>query len=101
MKRGSTIMSTQYGAAPEQEALVSPQEALVISKGGATREQTLRNIGLIAGYEFKRRIKQRSFIIVTLLISILVILAACAPTVIAYVIATSNTQTQMVVVNTT
>lgn len=51
------------------------------------------------GYEFRKRIRQRSFIISTILMLVLVILGACVPTVIEYFMTTSSSQTKMVVVN--
>jgi ABC-2 type transport system permease protein len=92
-------MSKKSGAVVERETPAAQQDALAISKGGAAQQHTLRNIGLIAGYEFRKRVRQRSFIVVTIIILVLVILGACVPTVIQYFTATSNAQTKMVVVN--
>lgn len=93
------MMSKKSGAVLEEETPAREQSAPAISKGGAAHQQTLRNIGLIAGYEFRKRIRQRSFIITTILILVLVILSACVPTVIQYFTATSSSQTKVVVVN--
>lgn len=92
-------MSKKSGAVLEREPPLREQSALTISRGGAAHQHTLRNIGLIAGYEFRKRVRQRSFIVVTIIILVLVILGACVPTVIQYFTATSNAQTKMVVVN--
>ena len=92
-------MSKKSGAVLERATLEPQQDALASSKGGAAHQQTLRNIGLIASYEFRKRIKQRSFIVVTIIMLVLVVLGACAPTVIQYFTATSSSQTKMVVVN--
>ncbi len=86
-------------AVPEQETPDEQRSAVTTSTGGVVRQQTLRNIGLIAGYEFRKRVKQRSFIITTILILVLVILGACVPSVIEYFTATSSSQTKLVVVN--
>ena len=92
-------MSKKYGAVLERETAASQQSALTISRSGAARQQTLRNIGLIAGYEFRKRVRQRSFIVVTIIMLVLVILGACVPTVIQYFTSTSSTQTKLVVAN--
>ena len=93
------MMSKKSGAVLEREMPTSPQSALTISRGGAARQQSVRNIALIADYEFRKRVRQRSFIIVTIVILVLVILGACVPTVIEYFTATSNTQTRIAVAN--
>ena len=93
------MMSKKSGTVLERETPASPQSALTISRGGAARQQAVRNIALIAGYEFKKRVRQRSFIIVTIVILVLVILGACVPTVIEYFTATSTTQTRIAVAN--
>ena len=92
-------MSKKSGAVLEREPPLREQSALTISRGGAAHQHTLRNIGLIAGYEFRKRVRQRSFIIVTIIMLVLVVLGACAPTAIQYFTATSSSQTKMVVVN--
>jgi ABC-2 type transport system permease protein len=92
-------MSKKSGIELERETPVIQQNTPSISTSGAAHQQTLRNIGLITGYEFRKRVRQRSFIVVTILILVLVILGACVPTVIQYFTATSNAQTKMVVVN--
>lgn len=92
-------MSKQSRTVLEKETPVGEQSAFAISQRGVARRQTLRNIGLIASYEFRKRIRQRSFIITTILMLILVILGACIPTVVAYVTANSTSQAKLVVVN--
>lgn len=92
-------MSEPSGTVLEKETPARKQSVGAISTGGATRRQTLRNIGLVVGYEFRKRIRQRSFILTTILMLILVILGACVPTVVAYFTASSNAPTKLVVVN--
>ncbi len=92
-------MSKKSGAVQERETSVGEQTTPAMRRGGAADEQRLRNIGLIARYECRKRIRQRSFIIMTILMLVLVILAASVPTVIQYFTATSNAQTKMVVMN--
>jgi len=93
------MITKNRATVPEQETPGQQPSTVTISAGGEARQQTLRNIGLIASYEYKKRIKQRSFIISTILILVLVILGACVPTVIEYFTATSSSQTKLVVVN--
>src|SRR5450755_1560285 len=93
------MITKNRATVPEQETPGQQPSTVTISAGGEARQQTLRNIGLIASYEYKKRIKQRSFIISTILILALVILGACIPTVIEYFTATSSSQTKLVVVN--
>jgi ABC-2 type transport system permease protein len=92
-------MAKQNGTVLEKDLPAQEQSALAGLPGSVTRRQTLRNIGLIAGYEFTRRIRQRSFMIATILLLILVALGACVPTVVAYFTARSTSQAKMVVVN--
>ncbi len=81
--------------APEQ-----PQQSTVIARsGGAANQNTLRNIGLIIGREYKNRVMQRSFIISSIVILVLIVLGAFVPTVITYFAANSNSQTKIAVVN--
>lgn len=86
---------------PEKEHPDQDQRAVAVSSGGAAKQNTLRNIGLIIGREYKNRVTQRSFIISTIVILVLVIIGACVPTIIQYFVSKSNSQTKMVVVNNT
>src|SRR5260370_2920351 len=79
---------------PEQE-----QRAIAVSLGGAATQHTWRNIGLIVGREYKNRVTQRSFIISTIIILLLVVIGAFVPTIIQYFTSTSNVQTKIVVVD--
>jgi ABC-2 type transport system permease protein len=79
---------------PEQE-----QRAIAVSLGGAATQHTWRNIGLIVGREYKNRVTQRSFIISTIIILLLVVIGAFVPTIIQYFTSSSNAQTKIVVVN--
>jgi len=82
---------------PEQEPRV-----VAVSLSRAARQHTLRNIGLIIGHEYQNRLRQRSFIISTILILILIVLGSCVPTILQVIAATSLTstaQTKIVVIN--
>jgi ABC-2 type transport system permease protein len=80
-------MSQQTVVPPEQ------QSAVAISAGGAAHQNTVRNIGLIIGHEYKKRVTQRSFIISTIVILVLIVIASFVPTIIQYIVAHSNSQT--------
>ncbi len=59
----------------------------------------MRNIGLIIKHEYKKRLTQRSFIISTIVILALIVIASFVPTIIGYFVAHSNSQTRITVVN--
>ena len=91
MSKNSAVMPE----APEQ-----PQQSTVIARSGSVANQnTIRNIGLIIRREYKNRVMQRSFIISSIVILVLIIIGAFVPTVITYFSPTSNSQTKIVVVN--
>jgi ABC-2 type transport system permease protein len=80
-------------SAPEQHS------AIAVSSRSATQQNTARNIGLIVKHEYKKRVTQRSFVISTIVILVLIVIAAFVPTVIQYIAAHSNSQTRITVVN--
>ncbi len=88
-------------ATPTQEKELQEQEqrAVAVSAGGAATQHTWRNLRLIVGREYKNGVTQRSFIISTIVILMLVVIAAFIPTIIQYFASTSNAQTKIVVVN--
>jgi ABC-2 type transport system permease protein len=92
---GRNTLETPEAQAPEREV-----NAVAVSLGRTAHQNTLRNVGLIVALEYKRRLTQRSFIISTIIILILIVLGTCVPTVIEYITATSNAQTKITVVNT-
>src|SRR5690242_10183988 len=92
-------MSKKSGAVLEREMPAAQQSALDIGRGGVAHQRTLSNIGLIASYEFRKRVRQRSFKVVTIIMLVLVILGSCVPTAIGYFTSTASSQTKMVVVN--
>lgn len=74
--------------------------AVEVSSGGAAHQNTARNIGLITGHEYKKRVRQRSFIISTIVLLVLIVVGAFVPTVIQYIAAHStNAQTKITVLN--
>src|SRR5579863_417671 len=84
---------------PEKEQAEQKQRAVAVSTGGAATQHTWRNIRLIIGREYKNRITQRSFIISSIVIMVLVVIAAFAPTVIQLIASNTSSQTKIVVVN--
>ncbi|MDQ2714300.1 MAG: ABC transporter permease [Chloroflexota bacterium] len=84
---------------PQQQTLEPEPQTTTVSLGRDARQNTLRNIGLIIEHEYKKRLTQRSFIISTIIILVLIVIGACVPTIIQYFTANSNSQTKVVVVN--
>src|SRR5215469_8909274 len=88
---------------PEQERSDQEYRAIVVRSGGAAARNTLRNIRLIIGREYKNRVTQRSFIITSVILLVIVFLAAFIPTVIQLVSSCSGSsssgQTSVAVVN--
>jgi ABC-2 type transport system permease protein len=84
---------------PEQERSEQEQRAVVVSSSGAAAQNTLRNIRLIIGREYKNRVTQRSFIITSMILLVTVFIAAFIPTIVQFIASRTNTQTHVVVVN--
>src|ERR1700694_311202 len=84
---------------PEKELQEQEQRAVAVTAGGAATAHNGRNIRLIIGREYKNRVTQRSFIISSIVIMALVVIAAFVPTVIQLITSHSNSQTKIVVVN--
>src|SRR5260370_32403223 len=80
--------------APEQA-----QSSIMVSAGGAANQHALRNIGLIIGREYKNRVRQRSFIISTIVLIVMIAIAACVPTLVQFLTSKSNSQTPITIVN--
>ena len=95
-------MSKNTVEMPVQERREQEQGTIAVSSGGAAAQNNLRNIGLIIGREYKNRVTQRSFIITSVILLVIVFLAAFIPTIVQLITAgpTSPTsQTHIVVVN--
>jgi ABC-2 type transport system permease protein len=87
---------------PEQERSEQEHRAVAVSSSGAAAQNTLRNIRLIIGREYKNRVTQRSFLITSIILLVIVFLAAFIPTIVQFVqhiTAQPGSQTQVVVVN--
>ena len=92
-------MEKQSVEHPEQPNIQPDYLAGAVSSSGAAAQHTLRNIRLIIGREYTYRVKQRSFLVTSVILLVVVFLAAFIPTIVQYVTARNASQTQMVVVN--
>jgi ABC-2 type transport system permease protein len=95
-------MATNTVETPEKAVAEQEQGAVAVSSGGAAAQHTLRNIGLIIGREYKNRVTQRSFIISSVILLVIVFLAAFIPTIGQLITAgptSQPSQTHIVVVN--
>ncbi len=87
---------------PEQERSEQEHGAVAVSSSGAAARNTPRNIRLIIGREYKNRVTQRSFVITSIILLVIVFLAAFIPTIVLFVqsiTAQPGSQTRVVVVN--
>jgi ABC-2 type transport system permease protein len=75
------------------------QASVVISRDGAANQHTWRNIGLIIGREYKNRVAQRSFLIGTIVLLAVIIIAAFVPTIFQIITARTSSQTKIAIVN--
>jgi ABC-2 type transport system permease protein len=92
-------MSKNTVVTPAQNVPEQGQTSVAVSSGGAATLHTWRNIRLIIGREYKNRVAQRSFIITSILLLVIVFLAAFIPTMLQLITAGTTSQTQIVVVN--
>src|ERR1700682_5949310 len=92
-------MSQNTVEMPGQERSAQEQGTIAVSSGGAAAQNTLRNIRLIIGREYKNRVTQRSFIITSSILLVIVFLAAFIPTMLQLITAGTTSQTHIVVVN--
>jgi ABC-2 type transport system permease protein len=100
--KGKETMTTKPVETPEKDVSEQEQGAVAVSSGGAAAQHTLRNIGLIIGREYKNRVTQRSFVITSVILLVIVFLAPFIPTVVLLVqhgTAQTASQTRIVVVN--
>src|SRR5436305_8437584 len=87
---------------PPSDIPASPNNqnaTVVVHSGAAYQQNTLRNIALVTEREYKNRVMQRSFIISTIVLLVIVIIAAFIPTVIQFISSRSDSQTKLVIVN--
>ena len=79
---------------PEQEPTF-----VAVNSGGTATLHTWRNIRLIIGREYKYRVTQRSFVITSIILLVVVAIAAFVPTIVQFIASGTNSQTHIVVVN--
>ncbi len=84
---------------PEQERSAQEYRAVAVNSSGAAAQHTLHNIRLIIGREYKNRVTQRSFLITSIILLVIVFLAPFVPTIVQYFTTGTTSQTQIVVVN--
>lgn len=90
---------TSKAEAPAQDLPEQGHTSVAVSSGGAAGQNNLRNIRLIIGREYKNRITQRSFIITSIILLVIVFLAAFIPTIVQLITSHTSSQTHVVVVN--
>jgi len=101
-RKGKETMAKNTVGTPEKEVAEQEQGAVAVASGGAAAQNTLRNIRLIIGREYKNRVTQRSFVITSVILLVIVFLAPFIPTIVQLVqhgTAQPASQTQVVVVN--
>ncbi len=87
---------------PAQNLSEQGHISVAVRSGGAATLHTWHNIRLIIGREYTNRVTQRSFIITSIILLVIVFLAAFIPTIVQFVqhiTAQPSSQTQVVVVN--
>jgi ABC-2 type transport system permease protein len=92
-------MTNESGDRQEQDGLKLAHKAEAVTSTGAARAHTWRNIGLIVEREYKTRVRQRSFVITTIVLLALVGIAAFIPTISQYLASRGSAPTRVVVVN--
>lgn len=92
-------MRTPQRETPAQDLPEQEHTSVAVGSGGAAALHNWRNIRLIIGREYKNRITQRSFIITSVILLVIVFLAAFIPTIVLLITARTSSQTHLVVVN--
>src|SRR5215470_12509433 len=96
------IVVTSERETPAQNLPKQGHTSVAVSSGGAAAQNTLRNVRLIIGREYKNRVTQRVFIITSIILLVIVFVAPFIPTSVQFVqhiTAQPASQTQVVVVN--
>jgi ABC-2 type transport system permease protein len=92
-------MSQNTMKAPEKDRPEQAQKATAVGSSGAASQHNLRNIGLIIEREYKNRVTQRSFIISSIILLVIVFIATFTPTIIQFINSRSTSQTSIALVN--
>ena len=91
-------MKTNTVETPEKNVAGQQPGAVAVSSGAAA-QNNLRNIGLIIEREYINRVKARGFIITSVILLVIVFLAAFIPTLVQFITSQTSSQTSLVVVN--
>jgi ABC-2 type transport system permease protein len=92
-------VGTPEAETPAQELPEQERTSVAVSSGGTATLHTWRNIRLIIGREYKNQVTQRIFIIMSIILLVIVFLAAFIPTIVQFFTAGTASQTQVVMVN--
>ena len=92
-------VATPERETPAQDLPEQERTSVAVSSGGAATLHTWRNIRLIIGREYTYRVTQRSFVITSVILLVIVFLAAFIPTIVRLIASGTNAQTHIVVVN--
>ena len=92
-------VATPEAETPAQDLPEHERTSVAVSSGGTATLQTWRNIRLIIGREYKNQVTQRIFIIMSIILLVIVFLAAFIPTIVQFFTAGPASQTQVVMVN--
>lgn len=84
---------------PEPPTPTSEPASLTIHLGRTGSPISFRNVGLIFAYEYKKRVTQKSFIIMTIIMLLLIVLASCVPMLLQYITSMSAVQTKITILN--
>src|SRR5215470_15770398 len=96
------IVVTSERETPAQNLPKQGHTSVAVGSGGAAAQNTLRNIRLIIGREYKNRVTQRVFIITSIILLAIVFLGPFIPTIVRLVqsiTARPGSPTQVVLVN--
>lgn len=84
---------------PEVDVPAQQQSTIVARSGEASLQNTLRNISLIIGREYKNRVSQRSFKISTAVLMLLIIIGSFVPTIIQFFASGSSLPSKIGLIN--
>jgi ABC-2 type transport system permease protein len=90
-------MAKQNGEPPAESK--SDQKAVAVSAGRAAERHMGRNIRLIVEREYKNQVTKRAFRVSTVVLVVLVVIAAFIPTIVRYISTHTSSQASVVVVN--
>jgi ABC-2 type transport system permease protein len=93
------IMSTQTTRVPDNAPTGVEPGASTTRTNGTVDKNTLRNIQIITEREYKNRVRQRSFLITTILMAALIAIGAFIPTVISYFSQQASSATTLTIAN--